>query len=90
MKTWYLIAAGVTVLALLLILQMKARAKHPFRYALGSAGQGIAALGAVSLTALFTGIAPPVNLFTILWSALTGIPGVITLLVADTVLLHTA
>ena len=48
-----------------------------------SAFQGIAAMFAVNITGLITGVALSVNWYTILTSALMGIPGVISMLLLD-------
>lgn len=48
-----------------------------------SAFQGIAAMFAVNITGLITGVALSVNWYTILTCALMGIPGVISMLVLD-------
>ena len=48
-----------------------------------SAFQGIAAMFAVNITGLVTGVALSVNWYTILTCALMGIPGVISMLVLD-------
>ena len=45
-----------------------------------SAAGGLAALGAVNLTGLLTGVALPLNLFSLLVCCLLGAPGVITML----------
>ena len=42
---------------------------------------GFAALGAVNLTGLATGVALPLNLFTVLVTLMLGMPGVVSMLV---------
>lgn len=46
-----------------------------------SAAMGFAALGAVNLTGLATGVALPLNLFTTLVTLMLGMPGVVSMLV---------
>lgn len=49
--------------------------------ALSSAAMGLAAMGAVNLTGLVTGVVLPWNLFTLLVSIVLGAPGVVSMLV---------
>ena len=49
--------------------------------ALSSAAMGCAALGAVNLTGLVTGVVLPLNLFTLFVTTVLGAPGVVSLLV---------
>jgi pro-sigmaK processing inhibitor BofA len=49
--------------------------------ALSSAAMGLAAMGAVNLTGLLTGVTLPWNLFTLLVCTILGAPGVVSMLV---------
>ena len=49
--------------------------------ALSSAAMGLAAMGAVTLTGLVTGVVLPWNLFTLLVCIILGAPGVVSMLV---------
>ena len=49
--------------------------------ALSSAAMGLAAMGAVNLTGLVTGVVLPWNLFTLLVCIVLGVPGVVSMLV---------
>ena len=53
---------------------------RPIRAVLGGAWQGACALAAVNVTGMFTGVSLGVNTFTLLTCTLTGVPGVITVL----------
>lgn len=55
--------------------------KHSIRRALLSVASGIAALGAVELASLFTGIALPVSRLSLCAAGFLGIPGVTAMLV---------
>lgn len=70
-----LLAAGFLLLVLLI------RVRRAVGTAAASAAMGAAALGAVNLTGLATGVALPVNLFTVLVTLVLGAPGVVGMLV---------
>lgn len=70
-----MLAAGFLLLVLLI------RLRRALGTAAASAAMGAAALGAVNLTGLVTGVVLPVNLFTALVTLVLGAPGVVSLLV---------
>ncbi|MCL2107699.1 MAG: pro-sigmaK processing inhibitor BofA family protein [Oscillospiraceae bacterium] len=70
----------------LAILVSMLRARRLFRYLLLSAVSGVAALYAVNALGLLTGMRLAVNGLTLAVSAAAGPPGVIALLLADTLL----
>lgn len=70
-----LLAAGFLLLVLLI------RARRAVGTAAASAAMGAAAMGAVNLTGLVTGVVLPVNLFTALVTLVLGAPGVVAMLV---------
>lgn len=70
-----LLAAGFLLLVLLI------RVRRAVGTAAASAAMGAAAMGAVNLTGLVTGVVLPVNLFTALVTLVLGAPGVVGLLV---------
>lgn len=70
-----LLAAGFLLLVLLI------RARRAVGAAAASAAMGAAAMGAVNLTGLVTGVVLPVNLFTALVTLVLGAPGVVAMLV---------
>lgn len=79
MELWQLILLFMGILILVVILYGAARAEKPLKSALGGMCRGLLAFGAVNLTGMLTTITLPVSLFSLCWSAITGIPGVITL-----------
>ena len=72
--------AGGLVLAFLL-LALVIRMRRAVGTALASAAIGIAAMGAVNLTGIVTGVVLPWNLFTLLVCVVLGAPGVVSLLI---------
>lgn len=70
-----LLIAGFLLLALLI------RVRKAIGTAAASAAMGAAAMGAVNLTGLVTGVVLPVNLFTALVTLVLGAPGVVAMLV---------
>ena len=71
--------AGTVVGGIILALALFRVRKILGAAALSAAG-GLAALGAVNLTGRLTGVALPLNLFSLLVCCLLGAPGVITML----------
>lgn len=57
------------------------RVRKAIGTAAASAAMGAAAMGAVNLTGLVTGVVLPVNLFTVLVTLVLGAPGVVAMLV---------
>ena len=78
--TW-LIAGGVFLL--LVVIQWILHARHPVRKAAGGVLTGLAALLAVNLTGVFTGVTLPVSILSIGVSAVAGVPGVTMLLLLN-------
>lgn len=70
-----LLVAGFFLLVLVI------RVRKALGTAAASAAMGAAAMGAVNLTGLVTGVVLPVNLFTALVTLVLGAPGVVGLLV---------
>lgn len=66
--------------SLIIILTVSFKSKHFFKSILITAFSGIGALFALHLLSQFTAITLPVNIFTVTVSSLSGIPGVIALL----------
>ena len=64
-----------------LLLVLLIRMRRAVGTAVASAAMGFAALGAVNLTGLATGVALPLNLFTVLVTLMLGMPGVVSMLV---------
>lgn len=64
-----------------LFLVLLIRIRKAVGTAAASAAMGAAALGAVNLTGLLTGVVLPVNLFTSLVTLVLGAPGVVGMLV---------
>lgn len=83
MNLWQIGLLVVGVVVLNLVFTVLAQAKKPVRAAFGGILRGLLAFGAVNLSGLLTGITLPVSVVTLSWSALTGIPGVITLMVLE-------
>ena len=79
MELWQLILLFMGILIFVVIIYGMARSKKPLKAAIGGICRGLLAFGAVNLTGLLTSITLPVSLFSLCWSAITGIPGVITL-----------
>lgn len=71
---------GLLVLGFLLLVLL-IRIRKAVGTAAASAAMGAAALGAVNLTGLVTGVVLPVNLFTALVTLVLGAPGVVSMLV---------
>ncbi|MEG1176582.1 MAG: pro-sigmaK processing inhibitor BofA family protein [Ruthenibacterium sp.] len=70
----------IAVIAVLSVCASLHRAQHPLRTALYSAGGGIAALGAVNLLALSTGVSIALNYATAFTAVVLGAPGIVCLL----------
>lgn len=73
------IIVSVAAACFLLILGATARSKKPLRTALHTSLQGIAALTAVNLTGLITGVTLSLNAITVLFTLIAGLPGVVML-----------
>ena len=83
MNLWQIGALLLGVGGLSVVMYVLAQAKRPFRAAMGGILRGLLAFGAVNLSGLWTGITLPVSVFTLCWAAVTGIPGVIALMVLE-------
>lgn len=77
----------VAVAALLAVCAALRHTKSPLRRALYSAGCGVAALGAVNLLALYTGVSVALNYATAFVAVVLGAPGVVCLLLLRLLLL---
>ena len=80
---YVLVLAGV--LALLILLRILTVQKKPLRTVLYGGMKGVAALGAVNLAGLLTGVTIPVSVLSLGLTFLCGVPGVITILVLNLV-----
>lgn len=78
--TW-LIAGGIFLL--LVVIQVILRAKHPVRKAAGGVLTGVAALVAVNITGILTGVTLPISVLSVGVSVVAGIPGVTMLLLLN-------
>lgn len=78
-NTAVLIAA--LIISVIIILAVSFKSKHFFRAVTLSALSGLSGLFAVHVLSWFTPLSLPVNLFTVGVSAVSGIPGVIGLLI---------
>lgn len=83
MNLWQIGLLILGVVGLSIVICVLAQAKRPVRAAMGGMVRGLLALGAVNLSGLLTGITLPVSVFTLCWAAVTGIPGVITLMILE-------
>ena len=81
--------AGVFVVAIsiLSVCTVLHKTRRPLLRALFSAGCGVAALGAVNLLALYTGVSIALNYATAFVTVVLGVPGVVSLLVLRIILL---
>ena len=77
MQTVFLAAGMVCALVVAIA---ATRAKHPIRTALASGVLGTACLGAVNLTAVYTGVSIALSYGTALCAVVLGAPGVILML----------
>lgn len=73
----------IIVLLLVVGLALLVRFRHALRGWLLSAAGGVGVLCLLQLTAGFTGIHLPVNLFTVLVCGVLGLPGAVSLLVCN-------
>lgn len=71
------------VLSFIIILTVSLKSKHFFKSVFLSAFSGAGSLFAVYVLSLFTPVSLPVNIFTLTVSAVSGIPGVIGLLLSS-------
>ncbi len=76
----YIFYAGGAVCAVALLI-FAFRGKRPFRTMLITALCGLLTFAIVCISGIFTGVTLPVNPWTVICSALGGIPGVATLLI---------
>ena len=84
MSTITLLGAGVCVL---IMARSAAHQRHPLRAVFGCTACGLAALALVNLLAPYTGVDIALNRFTAFVGAVLGLPGVILLLVLNTIFL---
>lgn len=77
MKGYLILAAAACLCGVIIVVLKNSRAAQKF--ALGAIG-GLAALAAVDLSAAFTGVGLGINAFTLLCSAVLGLPGVTAML----------
>ena len=70
---------GFAFLLLIIVVLVLSRQKYPFFKFLLSCGIGIGTLFAASYLLAFTGVVLKVNLFTLVFSAVLGLPGVLLL-----------
>ncbi|MBQ9083104.1 MAG: pro-sigmaK processing inhibitor BofA family protein [Clostridia bacterium] len=81
-----MLKAGIVVLALLLMnlgIRLGLQCRRPLRQSWNGMLSGTAALAFVHFTGLLTHVSVPFGPLTAGWAAVTGIPGVITLLFAQ-------
>lgn len=71
---------ALVALCALIVAIVASRAKHPIRTALASGALGTACLGAVNLTAAYTGVSIALSYGTALCAVALGAPGVILML----------
>ena len=83
MKILGLITASVLGLFALILFVLHIKSRRPFRSAVINAVLGILALLAVNLTARFTGVYIPVNIYSLPAAALFGIPAVCVLIIVQ-------
>ena len=81
MKAVGIVLISVLSLFLLVLAVLHIKSRRPFRSAVINALLGVAALAAVNLTARFTGVRVPLNIYTVPSSAVFGIPAVMTFVV---------
>ena len=74
------VITGILVLGFM-VLVLLIRMRRAVGTAVSSAAMGVAAMGAVNLTGLLTGVMLPWNLFTLLVCTILGAPGVVAMLV---------
>lgn len=87
MSLEFKILAAVSVLSVLIILAVMARSNRFFHCFLNSALSGCAALFAINLLSDFIGFSLKINPTSIAVSSIGGIPGVVMLLIARTLIL---
>lgn len=78
LKIIYIICAVIAGLAILVAAVRSKRARH---FLLLSAGIGLAALIIASIVDSFTGFGLPINLWTVICSAVLSLPGVILMII---------
>lgn len=86
MKILIISAIAVLGISALILLLLHIRTLKPVRSILLHAGIGLAFLVAVNLLSRFTGIKIPVNLYSVLSSAVLGVPAVCGFLILNLIL----
>ena len=76
MKVLGIVLISVLSLFTLILVVLHIKSRRPFRSALINALLGLAAVAAVNLTAHFTGVRVPINIYTVPGAAVFGIPAV--------------
>ena len=84
-------ASGVTVVSVLslfafMLLIIYIRSRRPLKSAGINALLGLAALAAVNLTARFTGVYIPINVFSLPGAAIFGMPAVCVFIILQTII----
>ena len=83
-STVLIIVFAVYIFSLLII---AVKTNKPFKTMAGGAISGIAALTLVDITSTFTGVFIPLNMWTVGSGAVFGMPGIISLLVLNKIIL---
>ena len=78
---WWVVAAALALAVFIALV----KGGRPVRTALSNGVQGFAALLAVNVAGIFTGVSLSLNALTAFCCGVLGIPGVITLLVLKTI-----
>lgn len=74
------------VISALVAIRLLSQTEHPIRTAVSVMASGCLSLFAIGLTSAYTGVTLVTNGYTAAFSALYGIPGVISLLAANLIL----
>lgn len=80
-------AVAGAALCVLVAARSAAHQRHPLRAVLGCTACGLAGLALVNLLAPYTGVALPLNSFTSFVGVVLGLPGVVLLLLLNTIFL---
>lgn len=86
MKILGIVLLSVIGLFALILLFLHIKSRRPFRSAAVNALLGIAAVAVVNLTARFSGVHIPLNVWTLPFSAVFGIPGACVIIIFETLL----
>lgn len=86
MKVFGIIVISLLSVFAIILLFLHIKSHRPLRSVAVNALIGIAALAAVNLTSRFSGVYIPLNIYTVPFSALFGIPAVCTVIVFQTFL----